>query len=245
MAKGFFKRNRSAGESKQKAKKKVFLVFTTIGDVGGLIVSFIYVSFVALSIYLNFGDPIINWIMLGITVAYIGFYLFKMVYLNKNTQNSGRVKRIVKISKKYTKLAIRIINAVFVTLTLVNTHIYDGENAFAMIGVMVVALTFIITVLWDIGNLVIRRKMQQFTQSWTKLGHEEKAERIELLLTGFIKSINDAAIIDDYFDVALNIQRMIGAKLNDRVRLADARRAEPNNETVSHDEESRKEEVNV
>jgi hypothetical protein len=59
-----------------------------------------------------------------------------------------------------------------------------------------------------------------------ELSHEEKAERIEQLVSSLIKSVNNAAIIDDYFDVVLNIQRLISTKLNDRVRLADARRLE-------------------
>jgi len=95
-----------------------------------------------------------------------------------------------------------------------------------MIGVMVVAFTFIFTVLWDIGSFFVRKKVHDFAESWAQLSHEEKAERIELLMAGLIKSVNNAAIIDDYFDVALNIKRMIDSKLNDRVRLVDARRAE-------------------
>ena len=221
---GFFQKNKPVGE-KAKAKKKVFLVFTTVGDAIGLIVSFIYVSFVVLSMILRFGDNVLNAIMLGITIPYMGFFVIKILFLNKRMQNPGKVKRIVNRTKKYVKLGIRIINAAFVTLTLINAH--NGEdNIFAMIGVMVVAFTFIFTVLWDIGSFFVRKKVHDFAESWAQLSHEEKAERIELLMAGLIKSVNNAAIIDDYFDVALNIKRMIDSKLNDRVRLVDARRAE-------------------
>jgi len=217
----FFKKNKD----KDQTKKKVFFVFTTIGDLGGLLVSLIYVSFVALSMIVGFGEDWLNWVMLSVTILYIGFFLFKIFYLNKHAQNPGRVKRVVKVSKKYFKLVMRIINATFVTLTLISTQ-QGEENIFAMVGVLVVGLTFIITVFWDICGYFIRRKIHQFAHSWSQLTHEEKAERIEQLVTGLIKSVNEAAIIDDYFDVALNIQRMIGAKLNDRVKLADARRIE-------------------
>jgi len=229
--KKFSKKTKVQGVRKNKAKKKFAFVFTTIGDVGGLFVSLIYVAFVAMSIWMEFGNPVINWIMLGITIIYIGFFFFKIFYLNKYTEDAGRVKRIVKISKKYSKLAIRIINATFVTLTLINAR--GEEDILALIGVMTVAFTFIFTITWDVVNFFVRKKIHDFAESWKQLSHDEKAERIEHLVSNLIKSVNNAAIIDDYFDVVLNIQRMISAKLNDRVRLADARRTE---QDVGNDE---------
>jgi hypothetical protein len=238
MAKGFFKKKNADGSlSKDKAKKKFALVFTTIGDVGGLIVSFIYISFVALSMIVGFGENWLNWVMLSVTVLYVGFFIFKIAYLNRAMQHVGRMAKIVKISKKYFKLAMRIINATFVVLSLVSTQ-QGNDNVFALTGVVVVGLTFIITILWDIVSYFIRRKIHNFARSWAELIHDEKAERIEQLVTGLITSVNNAAIIDDYFDVALNIQRMIGKKLNDRVRLAEARRIEhtPTQDDDTHEE---------
>jgi len=227
MGKGFFRKKQNGELPNNKAKKKFALVFTTIGDVGGLIVSLIYVAFVALSMIVDFGEPWLNWVMLSVTVLYIGFFIFKIAYLNRTMQHVGRMKKIVKVSKKYFKLAMRVINATFVVLSLVATQV-GNDNVFALWGVIIVALTFIITILWDIIVYFIKRKIHNFAKSWSSLSHDEKAERIEQLLTGLITSVNNAAIIDDYFDVALNIQRMIGAKLNDRVRLAEARRIEQN-----------------
>jgi len=229
-------------KQKSKAKKKFFMFFATIADVGSLVVALIYVSFVVLSMIVKFGEPWLNWTMFGITVAYIVFFLFKISYLNKTMQSAGRMKRIVKLSNKYTKLAMRIINAVFVTLSLIATQ-HGQDNTFAMLGVMVVGLTFVITIMWDIGNFIVRRKIQDFTASWRSLSTEEKAERIELLLSGFIRSINNAAILDDYFDVGLNIKRMVATKMGDRVRISDARRATPKNEIEYTGDESSDEEV--
>jgi len=230
---GFFNRNKPVGE-KGKTKKKAFLVFTTVGDAINLLVSFIYVAFVVLSMAIppGFGDKFLNAIMLGITIPYMGFFVVKIIFLNTRMQNPGKVKRVVKISKKYVKLAIRIINAAFITLTMINAHNSNNDNTFAMIGVMVVAFTFIFTVLWDIGSFFIRKKVHDFAQSWAQLSHEEKAERVEHIVTDLIRNINNAAIIDDYFDVALNIKRLIDGKLNDRVRLAEARRADSQGEVV-------------
>lgn len=217
---GIIRRSKTPQFSKQKA----FMFFTTVADVGALFVALIYVAYVALLMVVLDKFTWLNWAMLGITVAYIGFFIFKIFYLNKTMQQTGRIKRTVKLANKYTKLGMRFINATFVILSLIGTQLNDSHTL-ALVGVLIVGVTFIITILWDIGNFVLRRKLQDFTVAWNELSQEEKSERVELLLSGFIRSINNAAILDDYFDVGMNLKRMVGTKLGDRVRLADARRA--------------------
>lgn len=232
---GIIRRNKTPQFSKQKA----FMLFTTIADVGALFVALIYTAYVVLLMVVLDKFTWLNWAMLGITVAYIAFFIFKIFYLNKTMQYTGRIKRTVKLANKYTKLGMRIINATFVILSLVETQLNDSHTL-ALVGVLIVGVTFIVTILWDIANFVLRRKLQEFTVAWNQLSQEEKSERVELLLSGFIRSINNAAILDDYFDVGMNLKRMVGTKLGDRVRLADARRAEESYVTEEVEEEETK-----
>lgn len=216
---GIVRKNKAPTISKQ----KTFMFFTTVADIGALFIALIYISYVGIMMYMRPTPIWIDWVMLTITILYISFFLFKLFYLNKTMKNVGRIKKIVKLSNKYTKLGMRTVNAAFVILSLIGAQRSDA-HAFALVGVLVLGVTFIITILWDIGNFILRRKIQEFTVAWNELSQEEKQERIELLLSGFIRSINNAAVMDNYFDVGLNLKTMVASKLNDRVRLADARR---------------------
>lgn len=216
---GIVRKNKAPTISKQ----KTFMFFTTVADIGALFIALIYISYVGIMMYMRPTPIWIDWVMLTITILYISFFLFKLFYLNKTMKNAGRIKKIVKLSNKYTKLGMRTVNAAFVILSLIGAQRSDA-HAFALVGVLVLGVTFIITILWDIGNFILRRKIQEFTVAWNELSQEEKQERIELLLSGFIRSINNAAVMDNYFDVGLNLKTMVASKLNDRVRLADARR---------------------
>jgi len=219
---GIFRKNKMPTISKQKA----FMFFTTIADVGSLIIALVYISFVGLMVYLRLGTVWLNWAMFGITVAYIGFFIFKIFYLNKKMTRTGRIKRVVKLANKYTKLGMRGINAAFVVLSLLSVQ-FGVNQGVALIGVLVVAVTFVVTVLWDIGNFVLRRKIQEYTIAWNSLSKEEKAERIELLMAGFIRSLDNVAGIEEYFDVGINVKKMMDNRMGERIRLADARRVDP------------------
>ena len=218
---GLFKKDKGSVA----AKRKAFMFFTTVADIGSLFVAFIYITYVILLMVLGLGVVWLNWVMLSITLLYIGFFFYKIFYLNKVMEHTGKMKRIVKRANKYTKLGMRIINAMFVALSLVGVQLGES-HVVALIGILVVGVTFIVSILWDLGNFFVRKKIQEYTIAWNQLSQEEKAERVELIMSGFIRSINNAAILDDYFDVGLNLKRMVGTKLGDRARLADARRIE-------------------
>jgi hypothetical protein len=140
-------------------KQKVFLVFTTLADVGSLFMSFFYIAYVCLMMILDVGPLWLNLIMVGITVLYCWFVFFKIIYLNRIMQRVGRVKRIVKMSSKYTKYVLRVINAAFVVLTLVGTQFWesvDFSHVIAIIGIVVMCISLFFSIIWDIWNLLIR-----------------------------------------------------------------------------------------
>ena len=205
------------------------MFFTTLADVGSLLVALVYISFVVLMTYLGLGTAWLNISMLCITILYIGFFFFKIFYLNKTMVRTGRIKRAVKLANKYTKLGMRMVNAAFVILSLISVQ-FGVNQGVALIGVLIVGITFIVTVLWDIGNFVVRRKIQELSFAWGSLSQEEKAERIELFMAGFIRSLDNFAAFDEYLDMGLNVKKLVDNRLGERIRLADARHVEPKEE---------------
>jgi len=137
---------------------------TTLADVGGLIMALFYIAYVGLMILLKVGPLWLNLTMVGITVLYSWFVFFKIIYLNRVMQRAGRVKRIVKMSSKYTKFVLRIINAAFVILTLVGTQFWESVNfghVIAIIGIVIMCISLFLSIVWDIWNFVIRFGVKQ------------------------------------------------------------------------------------
>jgi hypothetical protein len=217
---------------KKTTKQKAFMFFTTVGDIASLFMAVIYIAYVALMLTIDGGLGVtwLNWTMFGITVAYIAFFFFKIFYLNRVVSQTGKVRKIVNRANKYTKLGMRLINAAFVITSMIALEQLDESHIVPLIGVFIVGITFVVSILVDIGAWYLRKKIHELTVSWHELSQEEKSERVELFLSGFIRSINNNAIVDDYFDVGMNIKRMVGAKMSERIRLADARRVDPYNE---------------
>jgi len=144
---------------KKITRKEALFIITTLADIGSLFMAFFYIVYVALMMILGVGPIWLNSIMIGITVLYCWFVFFKIIYLNRVMQRAGRVKRIVKMSSKYTRFVLRIINAVFVILTLVGTQFWenvDFRHVLAIIGIVVMCISLFLSIVLDIWSFMIR-----------------------------------------------------------------------------------------
>ena len=124
--------------------------------------------YVVLMMILEVGPLWLNLIMVGITVLYSWFVLFKIIYLNRVVQRAGRVKKIVKLSSKYTKFVLRVINAAFVVLTLVGTQFWEQVNfghIIAIIGIVVMCISLFISVILDIWSFTIKYGVKQIVDA--------------------------------------------------------------------------------
>jgi len=144
------------------SKEKAFFVFATLADIGSLFMALFYISYVVLMMLLKVGPLWLNLTMVGITVLYSWFVLFKLVYLNKIMQRAGRVKRIVKMSQKYTRFVLRIINAAFVILSIIGAGEAIGVGSvIAIVGIVFMCISLFVSIVWDIMTFVIRHSIKQ------------------------------------------------------------------------------------
>jgi len=146
------------------SKQKAVFVITTLADVGSIFMSLFYIAFVGLMMLLDVGLFWVNCVMVGITALYIGFVFFKLVYLNRVMQRTARMKRIVKISQKYTKFALRIIGAAFVVLSIIGNTI-GVRSAIAIFGIVFMCISLAVSIFVDIVSLAIRWNVKQVLAS--------------------------------------------------------------------------------
>jgi len=149
----------------------------------------LYLLYVALLLIFEIGTLWLNIAMLAITVLYIIFLVLKLTTLNRMIEKKGTHRRARKILK-YSKWSMKIINAVFVVLLIATTRDHDMNNVFLMIGVLLVLLTFIFSVMWDVLWYIARKRATQLRQGWDNLSREEKNTRISTLLEEFMHSLD-------------------------------------------------------
>ena len=172
-------------------KIKAGRVLDTIADVGSLLVSCVYFAYVILLLAFHLGMRWLNWAMLFITILYLGFFVAKLVALNRLFERNNK-ERLARFVLRYSKWAMKLVNALFVVLSVVSTKDVEG-SMLLLIGVMMVILTFVISVLWDITVIIVRRKYKELWIGWDKLTPAEKSERIEMVINSFVTSIDAMA----------------------------------------------------
>jgi len=146
------------------SKQQAFFIFATVADIGSLFMTIFYIAYVSLMMALDVGELWLNLTMVVITVLYSWFVLFKIIYLNRVLQKAGRVKRVVKMSQKYTRFFLRIINAAFVVLALIGTQFWESVNfshIIAIVGIVVMSISLFLSIIWDIFTFMIRHSIKQ------------------------------------------------------------------------------------
>lgn len=177
---------------KQKATAR--RIFNTIADIGSIFMSLLYILYVSLLLAFDIGTKWLNFCMLGITIVYICFFLIKIFSLNR-VSTKKKVQRITRMSIKYSKWAMRLINAIFVGLTLATVELSDN-HIIAFIGVMVVSFSFLVSVLWDVAWFMISHRLLELKKGWNELPMEEKTKRVELLIASIIRNIDNISGVD-------------------------------------------------
>ena len=177
-------------EPDKKIKKKG-RVFDTIADVGSLLLALVYILYVALLLIFDMGQAWLNHCMMGITILYVAFFVAKMMALNRIFA-CPNTKRVTRLTLKYSKWAMKLINATFVVLSVLTAHSEDNQMIM-MVGVFVVLITFTISIIWDIAWFIIRRKFRDMWVGWDKLTREEKNKRIDDMINSFVNNIDALA----------------------------------------------------
>jgi len=174
---------------KLKNKFKTGQVFETIADVGSLLMAFLYIVYVSLLLIFEFGSRWLNIGMLVIAFIYLAFFITKISALNNIIISRG-VQRKARMILKYSKWAMKAINATFVILLITTAHHHDSGNIFMMIGVFIALFSFITSVMWDVCWFIARRKLREFRVGWEQLSREQKNARISTAFEDFLQNLD-------------------------------------------------------
>jgi len=161
---------------------------------------------------MRIGYRALNFAMLGVTIAYILFFVFKIFYINR-IDHKKKIRKITKIVYKYTKFAMRFVNAAFVVVSLFNAR-QSENNLVAIVGIVVLLITFVFSVLWDVCIRIVKRKLRELLAGWNALDGKEKKDKIDFYLEGLINSLDNISGLEEYVEVGKNAGRMVGEKLN-------------------------------
>ena len=178
----------------KKTMRSAGRVFDSIADVGSLFMAILYILYVALLLIFHLGTLWLNYFMLAITILYIAFFIVKLVSLNKILEKNN-VGRNVRFILKYSKWSMKIVNASFVIIAIATTS-SQSNNIIMMLGIFLVGFSFLISVMWDIGWFVARRKLGELKDGWDNLSLEEKHKRIEMFLGSLMKSLDSITGVD-------------------------------------------------
>lgn len=174
------------------AKIKPARIFDTIADVGSLGMATLYVLYVALLLIFKLGTPWLNYCMLAITFIYIVFFVAKIAALNAILEKN-KVQKRARFILRYSKWSMKLINAVFVILSIATTSQFYDADVIMMVGVFLVGFSFLISVMWDTVWFIVRRKLRFYKQGWDGLSTVEKNKRIEQIVGVFIESLDNFA----------------------------------------------------
>jgi len=190
-----------------KKTNKAVRVFDTIADIGSLMMALLYILYVALLLIFELGTLWLNYAMLGITIAYIVFFLTKIFLLNRILRKKGVIKT-TRLALKYSKWGMKVINATFVALSIASTQLSDSSDVISMMGIFLVGFSFLISVLWDIAWHVVQRKVRELKSDWDSLSRAEKNKRIELIIDSFVTSVDHITGVDITKSLAQNAGRL-------------------------------------
>ena len=193
-----------------KNRKRRANIFVTASDIGGLFMAFIYIVYVALLLLFSVGYDWLNYTMLGITAAYFLFLMVKLLYINRAVPK-GKIHRATRLIYRYTKLSMRFINAAVVILSIINIQLSES-HVVAVIGIIVLAITFTITLAWDLCVYFLRKKIKEIRDEWQALDKDEKKEKFDFFVDSILKGLDNVAGLDDYVEAGIKAGQKVGGR---------------------------------
>jgi len=197
------------------AKKSVKRMFATIKDAAALVMAIIYIVYVSLMLTFDLGTTWLNFAMLGITVVYIIFFLVKIFYINR-VAPGNRLSRKVKRINKYTRYGMRFVNATFVLMAILSTGLVLGANdIIAVAGAIVLVMTFVLALVWDIGVFFIKKKIRDMIAFWNSLEPDKKKDKVDLMIEKLLESLDNVNIdgFADYIEIGFRAKHTLRDKI--------------------------------
>ena len=208
-----------------KLKKRRANIFVTAADIGGLFMAFLYIIYVALLLLFKVGYPWLNYTMLGITAAYFLFLMIKLLYINRAVPK-GKIHRATRLIYRYTKLAMRFINAAVIILSIVNIQLTES-HVVAVIGIIVLAITFTITLVWDLCVYFLSKKLKEIRDEWQALEKDQKKEKFDFFVDSILKGLDSVSGLDDYVEAGIAAGQRVGGRFRRKEEALPAVDKEP------------------
>ena len=199
----------------RKIKKRATRIFTTITDVAALAMAFIYIVFVGLLIAFDLGPLWLNLALLGITVLYVLFFVFKILYINRVAPNS-KISKKVKRANRYIKYGMRLVNAIFVMLSIASIQTHIGPaHIIQIVGVITLVMTFVMALVWDLAVFFVRRKIFEVIATWQSLPEDKRRNKIDMMIERFLEGLDgiDMDKFSDFFDAGFRAKAIVKEKV--------------------------------
>ncbi|MCL2587534.1 MAG: hypothetical protein FWE31_04865 [Firmicutes bacterium] len=170
-------------------------IFSTIGDVGTLLMSLIYIAYITMLLVMSIGVFWLNIAILVLTGLYFIFFVLKVLYLNSRL---GKIGRPVKLVMRYSKYFVRLINATIVIISLVNLSANDGSDLIKIVSIVILLVMLAISITIDVSMIFVRRKFREIKAEWENLPAEEKHNKIEYLTRRVLTSIDSSGELEKF-----------------------------------------------
>ena len=133
----------------------------TVGDIGALIMLFVYIAYVFIAMKIGLGDVNLNLWLLGLAFIYMLFLWLKIYYFNKFKVTST-INKVTKKIYKYAKLVMKLVHAVFAAASLAHIGSMNSETRlFAISSILVLCITFTVSIVWELFIHSVKKKLHR------------------------------------------------------------------------------------
>ena len=167
-------------------QKRKIKIFSTLSDVGTLLMSFLYLLYISLLLIMSIGIFWLNIAILALTFVYFMFFILKIFLLNGRLKKAGLGALLL----RYAKFLVRLINATIVIISLVNLGLKDGNAIIKIASIIILLVMLAISIAWDVSMIFIKRKIKDLRAEWENLPPEEKQSKLEYLVHKIALSID-------------------------------------------------------
>jgi len=225
-------------------KQKISRAFATATDIGGIFVSLAYVLYVSMLLFMRIGFAALNYIMLGTSLLYIAFYVFKIFYVNKLNLNRKKLKKTTRFIFRYSRHGIKLIHSLIVILSLVNIRADGSENTrlAAIIGFILVVVLLVLSIVWDVVVFFIKRKLKRMMEHWNSLDANARQDKIDYIIGHFIQSLDNMESLDDYVEIGLKTKKLVKKRFTQHVLNGSGEHQEEYEEEIEDETEEQPDE---
>ncbi|MCL2483945.1 MAG: hypothetical protein FWD89_04735 [Firmicutes bacterium] len=204
-------------------KKKAFIIFASIQDVGAMLMSIVYLVYVTLLLVIPIGTMWLNYTILGLSIVYTLFFLVKIFYINR-LDNAKIIRLSIKNVYKYVKYFMKFINMTVIIITIVQVQQVENSHFVQIAGMIVLVLMFTINLVWDIGVFFLKRKGRRLLAIWKSLTAEEKQQKIDSIVNKALDVADSSSAVEGVINQGMHVRQIMDNRAQARREAEEAER---------------------